>query len=86
MGQLILPLLMVAVLVALASITLQFVSWVMHNGLANRVAKLEAQQENAMTHAETIQIYERLSSLESLVETQANTLKSIERYLMEKDA
>lgn len=86
MEQLILPLLLVTVLIALASITLQFVSWVMHNGLANRVAKLEAQQENAMTHAETIHIYERLSSLESLVETQANTLKSIERYLMEKDA
>ena len=37
MGQLILPLLMVAVLVALASITLKFVSWVMKNGLANRL-------------------------------------------------
>ncbi len=86
MDQLILPLLLVCVLASTASVCLQFVSWVMHNGLANRVAKLEAQQENAMTHAETIQIYERLSSLESLVETQATTLKSIERYLMEKDA
>lgn len=85
MEQLILPLLLVSVLASLAGIGLQFVSWVMHSGLANRVAKLEAQQENAMTHAETIQIYERLSSLESLVETQAATLKSIEKFLMEKD-
>jgi len=64
---------------------MQFVLWVMHNSLANRVAKLEAQQQNALTHAETIQIYERLSSLESLVEAQMTTVKSIEKYLMGKD-
>lgn len=85
MEQLILPLLVIAVLASLATLCLQFALWLMHNSLVNRVAKLEAQQENAMTHAETIQIYERLSSLESLVETQGATLKSIEKFLMEKD-
>lgn len=84
MEQLTLALLVIAVVASLATVCLQFALWVMHNSLANRVAKLEAQQENALTHAETIQIYERLSSLESLVETQATTLKSIERYLMEQ--
>lgn len=85
MEQLTLALLVVAVVASLATVGLQFTLWVMHHGLANRVAKLEAQQENALTHAETIQIYERLSSLESLVEMQATTLKSIERYLMEQE-
>jgi len=85
MESVMLTLLVVAVVASLATVCMQFVLWVMHNSLANRVAKLEAQQQNALTHAETIQIYERLSSLESLVEAQMTTVKSIEKYLMGKD-
>jgi hypothetical protein len=85
MEQLILPLLFVAVLASLAGVAMQFLSWFMHNGLANRVARLEAQQLNTLTHGETIRIYERLSSLEALVEAQANTLDSIKDHLLEID-
>ncbi|MTI74712.1 MAG: hypothetical protein FH747_13820 [Stenotrophomonas sp.] len=85
MEQLILPLLFVAVLASLASVVLQFVSWFMHNGLSNRVARLEAQQQNTLTHGETVRIYERLSSLETLVETQATTLETIKEHLLEND-
>lgn len=85
MEQLILPLLFVAVLASMTSVAMQFMAWFMHNGLANRVAKLEAQQQNTLTHGETIRIYERLSSLEALVETQATTLETIKQHLLEND-
>ena len=85
MEQLILPLLFVAVLASLASVAMQFVSWFMHNGLSTRVARLEAQQQNTLTHGETVRIYERLSSLETLVETQATTLETIKEHLLEND-
>lgn len=85
MDQMIQALLVVAVLLSLASLALQFMSWSMHHGLVARVARLEAQQENSLTHAETMRIYERLSGLEALSQTQATTLKSIERHLLETD-
>ena len=85
MEQLILPMLFVAVLASLTSVALQFVSWFMHNGLSSRVARLEAQQQNTLTHGETIRIYERLSSLETLAETQATTLETIKEHLLEND-
>lgn len=86
MEQMIPALLFVAVLLSLASLALQFVSWLMHHGLAGRVAKLEALQDNTLTHAETRQIYERLAGLEALSETQATVLKSIAAHLLENDS
>lgn len=85
MDEVILPMLFVAVLASLAGVVLQFVSWVMHNGLSNRVAKIEAQQQNALTHDKTINIYERLSSLEVLAEAQTATLSTIKRHLLEHE-
>jgi len=43
-----------------------------------------AKPDSGVTHSELIQIYERLSRMESLQEAQADTLKSIERYLREQ--
>jgi len=85
MESLILPLLFVAVLASLGCVVLQFLTWFMHHSLANRVAKLEALQQNTLTHGETIRIYERLSGLEALVETQATTLLTIKEHLLERD-
>lgn len=85
MEQMTPALLVVAVLLSLLSAALQFISWLLHNGLVARVVKLEALQENTLTHAESRRIYERLASLEVLSEAQATTLKSIEKHLLENE-
>lgn len=85
MEALILPLLAITLVLSFIAVILQFASWFMHNGLSNRVAKLEALQANTLTNAETIKIYERLSGLEALVETQADTLDTIKEHLLERD-
>jgi len=82
----IVALMAVAVLASLVAAVMPFVFWRMHVGLERRMAKAEARLETTMTHSESIRIYERLSSLEKLAEVQALSLKSIERYLNEKES
>ncbi len=76
----------IMLLLALFTIGLQFASWYMHAALTNRVAKLEALQNNALTHAESIKIYERLSSIETLAEAQADLLDTIKEHLLERES
>jgi len=85
MEQMIPAMLVLSIVLSLVSVAMQFAIWLMHHGLVARVAKLEALQENTLTHAESRRIYERLAGLEALSEAQAITLKSIEKHLLEHD-
>jgi len=79
------PLLIVAVLASLASVVVPCVFWVMHAALSRRVARLEAQRETHMTHADATRIYERMASVESKVETLTTAVLTIQKYLREKE-
>lgn len=85
MNDIILVVAIVSALGSLACLAVLFLQWIMQDALSKRVAKLEALQENTLTHGETRQIYERLSGIEAIVETQSNTMLSIQKHLLEKD-
>jgi hypothetical protein len=82
--DLVIPLLIVCVLLVCVLAVLQLTSWLMHNSVANRVTALEARSTNNVTHTDTKEIYERLSSLEAHAGAQAISLKAIENFLLEK--
>jgi hypothetical protein len=50
-----------------------------------RVSKLEAYQMQNLTHAETRQIYERLSSIEGQVHTTNRVMQTVQEFLLEND-
>ena len=63
MSGFVIPLLVVVLVLAAGNLLLGMVMVWRHSGLAERVARLEIYQQANLTHAETRQIYERLSSI-----------------------
>lgn len=75
----------VIVLVALNLLTLLAVLgvWLRTGGLAERVTRLEAKQEHALTHAEVRAIFERLSSIEGQIQTTKQLMQTVQNHLLE---
>jgi len=78
------PLLIVAILASIASVIVPCVFWVMHAALSRRVAKLEAQQGQIMTHADAIQIHKEVSEIKGEVKNLARDMQTIQKYLREQ--
>lgn len=84
-GDLVIPLLFLVLVVAGANLLVGMVLWWRHAGLAERVSRLEIYQQQNLTHAETRQIYERLSLIEGQTATTQTILRSVQEHLLEKD-
>lgn len=85
MNELILPLLVLVLLVALGNLAVAVLLWWRHIGLVARVTRLEVYQETNLTHAESRQIYERLSSMEGQIQTTNRLLHTVQEHLLEND-
>lgn len=95
MNDLVMPVLSVLLTLSAANLCLASVMWWRHYGLASRVAQLEGMasritrlevyQEQNLTHAETRQIYERLSSIEGQIQTTNRLMQTVQEHLLEND-
>lgn len=83
MQTLILPLLLVVLVVVLITLGISLALWHRTSSLAGRVTRLEVYQENNLTHAETRQIYERLSSIEGQIQTNNQLMQTVQKHLLE---
>lgn len=53
--------------------------------LEGRVTKLEAYQQQNLTHAETRAIYERLAGIEGQIQTTNRLMQTVQEHLLESD-
>lgn len=86
MSELILPLLVLLLVVALGNLAVAVLLWWRHIGLVSRVTRLEVYQETNLTHAESRQIHERLSSMEGQILTTNRLLQTVQEHLLENDS
>ena len=85
MSGFVIPLLVVVLVLAAGNLLLGMVMVWRHSGLAKRVARLEIYQQANLTHAETRQIYERLSSIEGQVQATNRVMQTVQEHLLEND-
>ncbi|WP_411832311.1 hypothetical protein [Pseudoxanthomonas mexicana] len=85
MDSLIVPLLVAVLIVCVINVGIGMVLWWRHVGLVARVTRLEVYQEQNLTHAETRQIYERLSSIEGQIQTTNRLMQTVQEHLLEND-
>ncbi|RPE81833.1 hypothetical protein [Vulcaniibacterium tengchongense] len=78
-------LLLVLLLLATGNLSVGLLLWWRQNGIAVRVAKLEAFREAGLTHAEIREIYERLSSIEGQIGTTNRLMQTMQEHLLEND-
>jgi hypothetical protein len=85
MSDLIVVLLILVLVVCLLNLGVVMLLWWRHVGLVARVTRLEVYQEQNLTHAETREIYERLSSIEGQVQTTNRLMQTVQEHLLEND-
>ncbi|CAD7351595.1 hypothetical protein GGR74_002414 [Xanthomonas arboricola] len=85
MSGFVIPLLVGVLVLAAGNLLLGMVMVWRHSGLAERVARLEIYQQANLTHAETRQIYERLSSIEGQVQATNRVMQTVQEHLLEND-
>lgn len=85
MTELIMPALGMLLMLSAANLCVGAVIWWRHIGLVSRVTRLEVYQEQNLTHAETRQIYERLSSIEGQIQTTNRLMQTVQEHLLETD-
>lgn len=92
MNEMVLPLLVLLLVLAMGNFLVGMFLWWRHSGLEGRVAglegrvaRLEVYQESNLTHAESRSVFERLSSLEGQVQTTNRMLQTVQERLLEND-
>ncbi len=78
MEQMMLPMLLLLALLGVVLVAL--VLW-----LFSRVAKLEAQQENSLTHIEVRGLYNELSELKGQMRTMTDLMHKVQEHLLENE-
>lgn len=85
MNGYVIPLLILLLMLQLGSLSIGFVLWWRHVGLVARVTRLEAFQENSLTHAEMRAICERLASIEGQIKTTNQLMQTVQTHLLESE-
>ncbi|WP_282265953.1 hypothetical protein [Stenotrophomonas sp. PS02298] len=85
MNEMVLPLLVLLLAVAMGNLLVGVFLWWRHAGLEARVARLEIYQQNNLTHAASRQIFERLSSMEGKIQASNLLLQTVQKHLLEND-
>lgn len=71
--------------IGLANLLIGFLLWWRHVGLVARVTRLEVYREQALTHTDVRQVYERLSSMEGQIQTTNRLLQTVQQHLLENE-
>ncbi|WP_164273433.1 hypothetical protein [Stenotrophomonas sp. B1-1] len=71
--------------IGLANLLIGVLLWWRHVGLVARVTRLEVYREQALTHTDVRQVYERLSSMEGQLQTTNRLLQTVQQHLLENE-
>jgi len=85
MNDMVVALLVVVLVISLANLLIGFLLWWRHVGLVARVTRLEVYREQALTHTDVRQVYERLSSMEGQIQTTNRLLQTVQQHLLENE-
>lgn len=71
--------------IGVANLLIGVLLWWRHVGLVARVTRLEVYREQALTHTDVRQVYERLSSMEGQLQTTNRLLQTVQQHLLENE-